>query len=102
MIAKKVFVVGVELGENSRRGEGLMRRGSTESSRCQSLFEQRNAAYALVNFPQMWSMKTEAMKSSDITNTGTGPLKELMIIIVMSRLRMACNAYTLIPGLSSV
>lgn len=31
--------------------------------------------YALVNFPQMWSMKTEAMKSSDITSTGTGPLK---------------------------
>lgn len=31
--------------------------------------------YALVNFPQMWSMKTEAMKRSDITSTGTGPLK---------------------------
>lgn len=31
--------------------------------------------YALVNFPQMCSIKTEAMNKSDITKTGTGPLK---------------------------
>lgn len=31
--------------------------------------------YDLVYFPQMWSMNTEAMKSRDITKTGTGPLK---------------------------
>ena len=29
----------------------------------------------LVHFPQMWSMKTEAMNTRLITNTGTGPLK---------------------------
>ena len=29
--------------------------------------------YALLYFPQMWSMKTQAMKRRDITRTGTGP-----------------------------
>lgn len=38
--------------------------------------------YPLVYFPQMCSMKTEAMKMRDMTKTGTGP--------------------TLIPGESSV
>jgi len=27
----------------------------------------------LVYLPQMWSMKTEAMKRRDMTKTGTGP-----------------------------
>lgn len=31
--------------------------------------------YDLVYFPQMWSMNTDAINSSDITSTGTGPLK---------------------------
>lgn len=38
--------------------------------------------YERVYFPQMCNMKTDAINSSDITRTGTGP--------------------TLIPGLSSV
>ena len=29
--------------------------------------------YALLYFPQMWSMNTQAMKSRDMTRTGTGP-----------------------------
>jgi len=33
-----------------------------------------SVSYARVYFPQMCSMKTEAMKSSDMTSTGTGPL----------------------------
>lgn len=32
--------------------------------------------YERVYFPQMWSMKTDAMNKRDITNTGTGPLKQ--------------------------
>jgi hypothetical protein len=33
-------------------------------------------SYERVYFPQMCSMNTEAMKSSDITRTGTGPLQQ--------------------------
>jgi hypothetical protein len=60
---------GAQRGE--REGGGLMMREFGSSS----LKGLVRGAYALVNFPQMWSMKTEAMKSSDITKTGTGPLK---------------------------
>lgn len=31
--------------------------------------------YDLVYFPQMCNINTEAMNNSDITRTGTGPLK---------------------------
>ena len=32
--------------------------------------------YERVYLPQMWSIKTDAMKSKLITNTGTGPLQQ--------------------------
>ena len=32
-----------------------------------------NIFYALLYFPQMWSMKTQAMNNKDMTKTGTGP-----------------------------
>lgn len=64
------------------------------------------SAYALVYFPQIWSMNTDAIKRRDITKTGTGPLKELFKNLhkLMNILESECKylTYTLTPGLSSV
>lgn len=83
--------------EEIRREEMEVRRVAleVEMPKCE-------AVYALVNLPQMWSMKTDAMKSNDITNTGTGPLKRIHNYFFFLVEQESHVTYTLIPGLSSV
>jgi len=53
----------------------------------------------------MWRRKTEAIKSRDITKTGTGPLKGTKIQLVKNEntfKRKKYSSYTLTPGESSV
>ena len=50
----------------------VVREEIQKSSR--SIFEI--VIYERVYLPQMWSIKTDAMKSKLITNTGTGPLQQ--------------------------